>query len=147
MSHSLASSPPALQVSAMVVTPNGLQMRTSSQTSRLLPLRLIASSTSPARTTPRSPCAASTGWMNWLGVPVEVRVAAILRATMPLLPRPVTDAAGTREQGAHRARERLLQAGGERLQSVGFLREDPAAEGDDLVVSEAARRRVHVVSL
>ena len=33
---------------------------------------------------------ASAAWRKWAGVPVERRVAAILRAMMPLLPMPVT---------------------------------------------------------
>ena len=48
---------------------------------------------------PRSPWLASTGCTNCAGVPVEARVAAILRAICPLLPSPVTmilpGAAGT----------------------------------------------------
>ena len=39
---------------------------------------------------PRSPWLASAGWTKSAGVPVEARVAAILRATWPLLPMPVT---------------------------------------------------------
>src|SRR5258707_2934253 len=39
---------------------------------------------------PRSPWLASAGWTNCAGVPVEASVAAILRATWPLLPMPVT---------------------------------------------------------
>src|SRR5712691_2818299 len=39
---------------------------------------------------PRSPWLASAGWTNCAGVPVEARVAAILRAMWPLLPMPVT---------------------------------------------------------
>src|SRR5690242_13244858 len=39
---------------------------------------------------PRSPWLASAGWTKRAGVPVEARVAAILRATWPLLPMPVT---------------------------------------------------------
>src|SRR5256885_4980492 len=39
---------------------------------------------------PRSPCRESTGWRNIAGVPVDVKVAAILRAINPDLPRPDT---------------------------------------------------------
>ena len=39
---------------------------------------------------PRSPWAASAGWTNMAGVPVEARVAAILRAMWPDLPMPET---------------------------------------------------------
>src|SRR5579883_2877208 len=45
---------------------------------------------SPAAIMPRSPWLASPGWTNCAGVPVEARVAAILRATWPLFPMPVT---------------------------------------------------------
>src|SRR6266702_2826781 len=46
--------------------------------------------TSSLPTSPRSPCSESTGWRNEAGLPVEVRVAAILRAISPDLPRPET---------------------------------------------------------
>ena len=39
---------------------------------------------------PRSPWLASPGWTKKAGVPVEAKVAAILRATWPDLPMPVT---------------------------------------------------------
>src|SRR5690554_4442566 len=39
---------------------------------------------------PRSPCSPSTGWRKVAGVPVDVSVAAILRAMIPLLPMPET---------------------------------------------------------
>ena len=39
---------------------------------------------------PRSPWLASAGWTKLAGVPVDANVAAILRATWPLLPIPVT---------------------------------------------------------
>src|SRR6266571_872339 len=39
---------------------------------------------------PRSPCSESTGWRNIAGVPVDVNVAAILRAMSPDLPTPET---------------------------------------------------------
>src|SRR5581483_434049 len=45
---------------------------------------------SPATIIPRSPCTASAGWRNNAGVPVELRVAAILRPISPLFPIPVT---------------------------------------------------------
>jgi len=50
----------------------------------------IAMNTSWAVTMPRSPCAASPGCTNIAGVPVEARVAAILRAMWPDLPMPDT---------------------------------------------------------
>src|SRR5258705_12603274 len=37
---------------------------------------------------PRSPCSESTGWRNIAGVPVDVNVAAILRAISPDFPTP-----------------------------------------------------------
>src|SRR2546429_5878126 len=46
--------------------------------------------TSCRPTIPRSPCSESTGWRNDAGVPVEVKVAAILRAMRPDLPTPET---------------------------------------------------------
>ena len=48
------------------------------------------STTSSGVTMPRSPWPASAGCRKMAGVPVEVKVAVILRATMPLLPMPVT---------------------------------------------------------
>src|SRR5579859_5971468 len=49
-----------------------------------------ASTASCFVTMPRSPWLASAGWTYIAGVPVEARVAAILRPTWPLLPMPVT---------------------------------------------------------
>src|SRR5207302_8602754 len=46
--------------------------------------------TSCRPTIPRSPCSESIGWRNDAGVPVEVNVAAILRAIRPDLPTPET---------------------------------------------------------
>src|SRR5438132_1018807 len=46
----------------------------------------MATSSLPTR--PRSPCSESTGWRNEAGLPVEVSVAAILRAISPDLPTP-----------------------------------------------------------
>src|ERR1700722_4688204 len=46
--------------------------------------------TSSAVIMPRSPWPASAAWTKKAGVPVEARVAAILRATWPDLPSPVT---------------------------------------------------------
>src|SRR5436853_561508 len=48
----------------------------------------MATSSLPTR--PRSPCSESTGWRNEAGLPVEVSVAAILRAISPDLPTPET---------------------------------------------------------
>ena len=41
-------------------------------------------------TMPRSPCAASPGWTNMAGVPVEDKVAAIFLAMWPDFPIPET---------------------------------------------------------
>ena len=46
--------------------------------------------TSSAVIMPRSPWLASAAWTKNAGVPVEAKVAAILRAMWPDLPRPVT---------------------------------------------------------
>src|SRR5882762_336255 len=67
-----------------------LMVASSRRISSVSPLADRASTTSPRTTMPRSPCTASTGCMNRAGVPIELRVAAILRAMMPLLPMPVT---------------------------------------------------------
>ena len=80
----------------------------------------MAMKTSCAVTMPRSPWAASPGCTNMAGVPVEARVAAILRAMWPDLPmpdtttRPVqaysTATARTRESSASRRSCRALTA-------------------------------------
>ncbi len=54
------------------------------------PIADSASTTSPRTTIPKSPCSASTGCRYSAGVPVELSVAAILRAISPLFPIPVT---------------------------------------------------------
>ncbi len=61
-----------------------------SESSAVSPELDSASTASSAVIIPRSPWLASPGWTNWAGVPVEAKVAAILRATWPLLPIPVT---------------------------------------------------------
>src|SRR3984957_15148919 len=50
----------------------------------------MASTTSPFCTMPRSPWPASAAWTKVAGRPVEASVAAILRATRPDFPMPVT---------------------------------------------------------
>src|SRR5580704_987412 len=67
-----------------------LIVASSRRISSVSPLADSASTTSPRTTIPRSPCTASTGCMNNAGVPIELSVAAILRAMIPLLPMPVT---------------------------------------------------------
>src|SRR3546814_177801 len=61
-----------------------------SLSSSVLPEFDSAMTPSRAVIMPRSPWLASPGWTKRAGVPVEARVAAILRATWPLLPMPVT---------------------------------------------------------
>ena len=58
--------------------------------SSVSPLFESSRATSSAATMPRSPCRASTGLRNTAVRPIEEKVAAILRATMPLLPTPVS---------------------------------------------------------
>ena len=59
---------------------------------------------------PRSPWLASAGWTNCAGVPVEAKVAAILRAIWPLLPMPVTiDPARDAGQDIERPAEPLVE--------------------------------------
>src|SRR5205823_10481630 len=54
------------------------------------PLFDNTTATSSRLTMPRSPCSESTGWRNIAGVPVDVNVAAILRAMSPDFPTPDT---------------------------------------------------------
>src|SRR5260370_11178113 len=70
--------------------PRRLMVTNSRRISSVSPLEERASTTSPRTSTPRSPCMASAGCRKSAGVPVELRVAAILRPMMPLLPMPVT---------------------------------------------------------
>jgi len=58
--------------------------------SSVSPLADKATTTSPGISTPRSPCTASAGCRNSAGLPVELSVAAIFCAIIPLLPIPVT---------------------------------------------------------
>ena len=57
--------------------------------SSLLPELEIAINTSPRMSMPKSPCPASPGCIKNEGVPVEAKVAAILRPICPDLPIPV----------------------------------------------------------
>src|SRR4029077_19839734 len=77
-------------VSAMIGTPRRLSWPTRPKSSSEAPLFESRSATSSRPTSPRSPCSESTGWRNDAGLPVEVNVAAILRAISPDLPRPDT---------------------------------------------------------
>src|SRR2546425_389212 len=71
-------------------TPSRLSWPTSPNSSSDAPLFESRSAASSRSTMPRSPCSESTGWRNDAGVPVEVSVAAILRAISPDLPTPET---------------------------------------------------------
>src|SRR5256885_11818956 len=74
----------------MMGTPRRLSWLTSPNSSSEAPLFESRIATSSRSTMPKSPCSESTGWRNEAGVPVEVRVAAILRAISPDVPPPDT---------------------------------------------------------
>src|SRR5215472_13176624 len=82
------------QIKSPVMLINGtcsrLMVASSRRISSVSPLADKTTTTSPRTTIPRSPCTASTGCMKSAGVPIELNVAAILRAMIPLLPIPVT---------------------------------------------------------
>ena len=71
-------------------SPLRLSVASRRRISSVSPLAESAITTSPAISTPRSPCTASAGCRNSAGLPVELSVAAIFCAMMPLLPMPVT---------------------------------------------------------
>ena len=71
-------------------TPWRLRAGSSDVSSWLSPLLEIASTMSLSVTMPRSPWLASAGCTKKAGVPVDARVAAILRPMWPLLPMPMT---------------------------------------------------------
>src|SRR5439155_1280191 len=77
-------------VSAIIGTPSRFSWLTSPNSSSEAPLFDSRSATSSWPTMPRSPCRESTGWRNDAGVPVDVKVAATLRAINPDLPSPET---------------------------------------------------------
>jgi hypothetical protein len=79
-----------LPVIATSVTPRRRMAGRMAASSSLSPLLLMASTTSPGVTMPRSPWLASAGCTKNAGVPVLASVAAILRPTWPLLPMPIT---------------------------------------------------------
>ena len=58
--------------------------------SSVLPEKDKAKTISCAVIIPKSPCRASVGWTKNEGVPVEAKVAAILRPICPLLPMPIS---------------------------------------------------------
>src|SRR2546422_704705 len=74
----------------MMGTPSRLSWLTSPNSSSEAPLFESRIATSSRSTMPRSPCSESTGWRNEAGVPVDVRVAASLRAISPDFPTPDT---------------------------------------------------------
>src|SRR5213080_3251975 len=85
-----ASTESGSPVRAIRRTPRRLSWLTRPNSSSDAPLRDRRMATSCRPTIPRSPCSESTGWRNDAGVPVEVKVAAILRAMRPDLPTPET---------------------------------------------------------
>ncbi len=80
----------ARAVMATSLMPNRRLWATRSASSGVSPELDTTSMASPGTIMPRSPWEASAGWTNRAGVPVEARVAAILRATWPDLPMPET---------------------------------------------------------
>src|SRR2546421_4909111 len=85
-----ASTESGSPVTAIRRTPSRLSWLTRPNSSSDAPLRGRRMATSCRPTIPRSPCRESTGWRNDAGVPVEVKVAAILRAMRPDFPTPET---------------------------------------------------------
>ena len=83
-----------LLVSSQVMLISGtcrrLMVASRRRISSVSPLAERARTTSPRTTMPRSPWTASTGCRYRAGVPVELSVAAIFLAMIPLLPMPVT---------------------------------------------------------
>src|SRR6267378_1979034 len=77
-------------VTAMMGTPSRFSCSTRPNSSSVEPLLESRTATSSFPTMPRSPCNESTGCKNVAGVPVEVKVAAILWAIRPDFPTPET---------------------------------------------------------
>src|SRR5450755_3629061 len=98
----------SVQISSPVIAINGtrnlLIVASSARISSVSPDADKASTTSPRTTIPKSPCSASTGCRYSAGVPVELNVAAILRAINPLLPIPVTTTRPAQENNNSTAR-------------------------------------------
>ena len=88
--HSFANAEPVSPVMPIERTPRPCRCSSRASTSSDSPDLESRIATSPGPTMPRSPCTLSMGWRNVAGVPVEVRVAAILRAMSPDFPTPVT---------------------------------------------------------
>src|SRR5947208_8176238 len=85
-----ASTESGSPVIAMIGTPRRFSWFTSPNSSSDVPLFERRTAMSLRPTMPKSPCRESTGCRNEAGVPVEVKVAAILRAISPDLPTPDT---------------------------------------------------------
>ena len=85
---------------------------------------------------PRSPWLASAACTKKAGVPVEASVAAILRATWPDLPMPVTitrprAAADGFDGGDEGRAESVADGGGQRRQALAFGLERAQRRGDE----------------
>ena len=80
-------SPPVMAIKG---APRRLSTGKMAVSSPLSPLLEMASTRSSPVTMPRSPWLASAGCTKKAGVPVDAKVAAILRPTWPLLPMPMT---------------------------------------------------------
>ena len=92
-------------------TCNRLIVASRRRISSVSPLADNATTTSPFTTMPRSPCTASTGCRYSAGVPIELNVAAILRAMMPLFPMPVTTTRPRHSNISSRARSKAFDIG------------------------------------
>src|SRR5213592_2455257 len=134
----------------MMGTPSRLSWLTSPNNSSEAPLFESRIATSRRPTMPRSPCNESTGWRNDAGVPVDVSVAAILRASERR-----SDLAGDEagladpgdDQPARRPREEVhgrREGGAEPLgdppDRLRFEGEDPAAALNEIVRLRARHR-------
>ncbi len=89
---------------------------------------------------PRSPWLASPGWTYWAGVPVEAKVAAILRADMAALAHAGDDhpAAAIAGQQVERARQTLIEAARQGLKGGRLRAQHPARHRE--IVGPALRR-------
>ena len=94
----------------MSAAPKRLITGTMASNSSDSPELEIAIKTSDSVTMPRSPCAASAGWTNMAGVPVEAKVAAIFRAIWPDFPIPETTTRPLHCKRICRARANSLSA-------------------------------------
>ncbi len=95
---------------------------------------------------PRSPWLASPGWTKCAGVPVDARVAAILRPTWPDFPMPVTitrpRASRIRSTAATNAlSEAIAHRGDQRSDAAGFRFERPDGACHQVALVGAGRLR------